>query len=163
MNMTETLLNLDIVSSVGINDKLVTEGSTFNIRPNTSLRSFVRWWNDESRLKNYVALQSLFGNAINLLHLLKLRGEDASAARVARAINPAISGVKNLAQTYRDDVDLNAKFNRLVQDVEEAMRDAALLDLDHVGDRGSETSPPAWTTSPPRSLRTERMGSEMEE
>ena len=122
MNVTEVLLNLDVVSQVGINDKLVTEGPNFNIRSNSYTRALMRWWYDEGRMKNYEALRSLFGNALNLSELLILKKDTESARRVLVAITPALRGVRNLSQTYRDDVDVFAKFTRLVKDVEDNLR-----------------------------------------
>ena len=122
MNVTEVLLNLDVVSQVGINDKLVTEGPNFNIRTNSYTRAIMRWWYDESRVKNYDALRSLFANALNLSELLILKKDTESAGRVLVAITPALRGVRNLSQTYRDDVDVFAKFTRLVKDVEDNLR-----------------------------------------
>lgn len=122
MNVTEVLLNLDVVSQVGINDKLVTEGPNFNIRSNSYARALTRWWYDEGRLKNYEALRSLFGNALNLSELLILKQDTECARRVLAAITPALKGVRNLSQTYRDDVDVFAKFTRLVKDVEDNLR-----------------------------------------
>lgn len=121
MNVTDILLSLDVVSQVGINDKLVTEGATFNIRANSYARALTRWWYDEGRMKNYEALRSLFGNALNLSELLLLKGDEDSARRVITAITPALRGVRNLSQTYRDDVDVYAKFTRLVKDVEDIL------------------------------------------
>jgi len=45
-----------------------------------------------------------------------------SARRVLVAITPVLRGVRNLSQTYRDDVDVFAKFTRLVRDVEDNLR-----------------------------------------
>lgn len=122
MNVTEILLSLDVVSQVGINDKLITEGANFNIRTNTYMRAVTRWWYDEGRMKNYESLKLLFGSALNLAELLLLKSEVTSAMRVAGAIRPALRGVRNMSQTYRDDVDVYAKFNRLCRDVDDGIQ-----------------------------------------
>lgn len=154
MNVTEVLLNLDVVSQVGINDKLVTEGASFNIRPNGYLRALMRWWYDEGRTKNYEALRSLFGNALNLSELLIHKGRIESATRVLDAIEPALNGVRNLSQTYRDDVDMFAKFTRLVKDVEDHRR-GVVREL-HAGQIGSGRMPIACS---PALLHTSCSGS----
>lgn len=158
MNVTEVLLSLDVVSQVGINDKLVTEGPHFNIRPNTYFRAAMRWWYDECRSKNYDALRSLFGNAVNLVELLVYKGDVVCASRVLAAVTPALAGVRNLSQTYRDDVDVYAKFTRLVKDVEDRAR-ALGAQL-----AGGRSRPPTGngteqTSSSPSSPRTLRSGS----
>lgn len=157
MNETEILLNLDVVSQVGINDKLVTQGFTFNIRPNTYTRSFSRWWYDEGRVKDYESLRSLFGSAINLTELLIFRKDIASAARVLAAITPALRGVQNLSQTYRDDVDVHAKFTRLVKDVGEAVCNlqALLAPHFHLHPHDSGSAPPSSSPPLPRMPHTD--------
>lgn len=121
MNVSEIVLGLDVVSKIGINDKLVTSGSTFNVRTNTYMRALSRWWYDEGRGKDYESLRSLFGAAINVSELLALRKDYFEAARVISAITPALKGLSNLAQTYRDDIEVHARFTRLQKDVEGAV------------------------------------------
>jgi hypothetical protein len=100
----------------------------------------LRWWYDESRLKNYEAVRSLLGNALNLSELLILKKDTESAKRVLVAVTPALKGVCNLSETYRDDVDVFAKFTRLVKDVEDnLMRLSRELPDDH--DDGSGIAP----------------------
>ena len=118
MNVTEVLLNLDVVSQTQVHDKLITDGANFNIRYTSYIRSIARWWYDETRTKNYEALRSLFGHALNLAELLIFKNDNDVAERILNAVAPALKGVCNLSQTYRDDVEGFAKFTRLVKDVE---------------------------------------------
>ena len=157
MNVTEILLSLDVVSQVGINDKLITEGANFNIRTNTYMRAVTRWWYDEGRMKNYESLKLLFGSALNLAELLLLKSEVTSAMRVAGAIRPALRGVRNMSQTYRDDVDVYAKFNRLCRDVDDGIQrlvDVGLPSVLH----DSESGPIASSQLPHHIPRMEPCG-----
>ena len=124
MNATEIILSLDVVARINLNDKLVTTDG-FNIHPNSPWRAAARWWYAETRLRNYDALRSLLANAQNIHELFARRDDHTGARRVADAIRHALKGISNLAETYRDDVELHTKLTRLIRDAETAFPEQA--------------------------------------
>lgn len=118
MNGDAVLTNLLVIQRVGINDKLVFDGAAFNIRPNTSFRAFARWWYSENRYSNYEALRSVICAGVNLVELHMLRNEVESANRIKTALLASQKGLRNLSETYRDDVDMTSRLSMLITDLE---------------------------------------------
>tara|TARA_B100000683_G_scaffold262837_1_gene290477 strand:- start:1475 stop:1996 length:522 start_codon:yes stop_codon:yes gene_type:complete len=119
MNADLTLTNLMVIGSIGVNDKLVVfDGSVFNIRPNTTFRAAVRWWYGETRYNNFTSLHSVICSAMNLIELFVLRGEFEKASRLLDALPGVLTGLSNVKQTYRDDVEMSSKIQLLIRDVQ---------------------------------------------
>ena len=119
MNNTEAIItNLIVTSRVGINDKLVVEGGKLNIQPQSTWRAIWRWWYSETRLASFNAVHALLSAACNMIELQQLRGNHKDAMPIAEVLPLALKGVRNLSQTYRDDVEVCAKFQMLISDIE---------------------------------------------
>lgn len=133
MDIERVLRNLKIASKLSQNDKLVTEGVTFFIRPPGVLRTPMRIWYGESREHCIVSLRSLFSEAINILALrLTQENKDVSeiasaifnnntctAERLIESIKDALQGCQNLLHTYSDDISYVARLQVIIQDTEE--------------------------------------------
>lgn len=148
MNADQVITNLCVVARVGINDKLlVTDGPIMNIQANTNTRSVLRWWYSETRERTVAALLTLFGAAMNLTELLFLKSDMAQATRAQTALAESVSGLRNLSETYRDDVETSARIGLLVTDIESFLRKVA-------SHQGAPLSlPPSRTPSPLTSPR----------
>ena len=118
MNTDTVLQNLIVLSRVEVNDKLVSDGVHLSIRPPTYTRSLFRYWYNETRQSNIEALHSLLSAAINLAELLHLQRNAEGSARVVSALHPAVRGLRNLLETYRDDIDACSRLTMLVQDTD---------------------------------------------
>ena len=138
LNNTEAIItNLIVTSRVGINDKLVVEGGKLNIQPQSSWRALWRWWYSETRLASFNAVHALMSAACNMIELQQLRGNQKEAMPIAEILPQALRGVKNLSETYRDDVEACAKFQMLISDIERFL-------LEHELDRASASPTPSY-------------------
>ncbi len=133
MDIERVLRNLKIASKLSQNDKLVTEGVTFFIRPPGVLRTPMRIWYGESREHCIASLRSLFSEAINIL-ALKITQEtkdiselstaifsnnSCTSERLIESIKDALQGCQNLLHTYSDDISYVARLQVIIQDTEE--------------------------------------------
>lgn len=155
MNLTETMLNLDIMAMVQVHDKVVSDGARVIIQPNGAARSMLRWWYADGRQKSYETVRTVFNNSLNLVELLILRNETGTARRVATAVQCAMRGVHALGQTYLDDHEIHAKFSRLALDIEHRLaelhmerRDERAPALPSPRSDTGEDSPPVASSSP---------------
>ena len=137
MDAERVFHNLTIVSKLSQNDKLITEGLTFGIRPPGLLRGAQRTWWGETREHSIGSLRSLLSDAMNILTLLHCSatgayepyGENGRASlstctsdRMLQAIRDSISGMRNLLHTYIGDVSAVARLEVIIQDTEEFIR-----------------------------------------
>ena len=107
-----------VLSRVSVNDKIVAWDGTLNIQPPGYLRTLSRVWYQETRYRNVTALQALFATAATLMELLCLKRDFVPLARLRTAYSQAIAGLRNLQETYRDDVDIYCKLSVLISDSE---------------------------------------------
>lgn len=133
MDIERVLRNLKITSKLSQNDKLVTEGVTFFIRPPSFMRTPARIYYGESREHCLVSLRSLFSEAVNLLALKLTQSEKESSditsmifsnntctpERLISAIEEALSGCQNLLHTYNEDISYVSRLQVIIQDTEE--------------------------------------------
>lgn len=136
MDIERVLRNLKIASKLSQNDKLVTEGVTFFIRPPGFFRTPLRKWNGESREHCIASLRSLFSEAINILALrinqttpnaessditssIFFNNNTCTPERLIQSIKDALQGCQNLLHTYSDDISYVARLQVIIQDTEE--------------------------------------------
>lgn len=122
--MSNLLHNLGIVGRISEQDKIVTEGVRFTIRAPSMLREVSRRWYGEGREHNIEALRSLFFSALMLMQLVDA-GETTTVSvgrdRLLNEIRQALVGLRNLQQTYRDDVDTVSRLSVLEQECVEQL------------------------------------------
>lgn len=159
--MSITMHNLGVVGRLLEQDKLVTNSIRFTIRPPAITREIMRRWYGEGREHSIEALNSLFSSALTLLALLhsdKAPSDQAvSKGRLERHIQKALEGVKNLKQTYRDDVDMVARLSQLEDETGERLTRITQSDgeaLRNASSNDSENARPFSMTPPRHSLGT---------
>ena len=68
----EKILNdLNTIKTIGKNDKLIIKEDEIIIQPYSSTRSFVRWWNNYSRVDSINFLENLYDKNENIEKLRK--------------------------------------------------------------------------------------------
>lgn len=133
MSADELLQSLFVVSRLSVNDKLVADGFRFSIRPPTYYRTFLRMYYNEGRSKNIDALRMVFALSMKGVVIHNYKSEHDDKTRFLDALVPACVGLRNLVETYRDDVEAVSKLQILIEDVEsfvQTHRCATLQDSD---------------------------------
>ena len=116
--VSRTLMNLSMLAQVQLNDKLLYDGVLFSVQPNTYARAVQRWWQGASRTNTFESLQVFIENAMQLLELLCLRGDTDLADRLLAALPKATQGLKNMRETYRDDLEMSSKLDLMLSNVD---------------------------------------------
>lgn len=119
MSAEELLQSLFVVSRLSVNDKLVSDGLRFSIRQPSYYRILVRMYFNENRGKNIDALRMVFQLSMKGVLLHSYKCEIAEKIRFLDALIPACNGLKNLIETYREDVETVSRLQILVDEVQD--------------------------------------------
>ena len=108
------IINLKVVGKIKRGEKLNTRFYRFTIETTSMLspQFFYRWLNGESRDQTIDALDSLISSCVNQSGLSERENIDL----VDQLIH-ASSGIKNLAQTYKDDQTTCAGFEMILEKI----------------------------------------------
>lgn len=139
--LERSLINLWIVSQVSHNDKLSTEDEKFTIHRPGLMTSIVRRWYGERRMVNMQRVSQCMRHAMAYLKEVNeleaaipptegMHGESRTevqrylqkrkgAQRMHQALSGSISGLRNMQQTYRDDIQACAQLTLLVNEIED--------------------------------------------
>jgi hypothetical protein len=133
----QTLNDLHVIAVISHNDKLITNGVGFDIYTPTTLRGLVRFLYGEGRAENVTRVRRTVESAVvvcqqsvaNLSHIvfnesihdplcgMHTRTTAMNYVRMVDALCRSQYGLRNLMQTYRDDVAIVAQIHLIVQDV----------------------------------------------
>lgn len=111
------LSNLYVLSRLDVHDKLITEAPRFSIRKASWLTGMIRKVYGESREHAVETLRLLFSAATNVVELAQYRDDAVGRDRMVSAMHNSLSGLDNLAMTYRDDYTIFSQLELLAIDV----------------------------------------------
>ena len=147
-----TLSNLNVLSAISHNDKIMTKDDSFDIYVPTTLRGLVRMWQGERRDHNIdrirhtvraaitfatktfeevktlkqSASQSPFVPNPNLQqdHMMQWRSQTVLLQhnRMVDALRDSMKGLQNLLTTYRDDAALSSRIVLIQREIEDFLR-----------------------------------------
>ena len=105
------LRNLKVISKINIGDKLCTRTEQFTIDPcrTFSLRLVWRMVTGDNREDTIESITKLCEKCIKNSFIKSSREEDiehVSPPRLAKEFKGVVSGLKNLSETYKDDVSI---------------------------------------------------------
>lgn len=131
-----TLMNLNVISAVSQNDKLMTNEDQFDIYTPTTMRAVLRTWYGERRSQNIQRVRTTVRSAMSFASSYM---DDASAlmtdvsqgesvrirtdtcvlhhVRMCDALRKSTRGLTNMLQTYRDDAAVASQLSSLVQEI----------------------------------------------
>ena len=119
------LINLWVLGQTSHNDKLITEEERFTIYPPTYFRGIMRKWTGEKRTVNLQRISSCVKSSFNILENVMEKSDDRRhniAVRAYKSLKQCIGGLRNLQQTYKDDISVCAQLNLLCDDITDALQ-----------------------------------------
>jgi len=119
-----------VISKVKTGDKLIVQGGlSFDISQSSSKQPIVRWVYGESREMSCESIRFVLGCAFVTLTLCDtddpydLVAERPSVKEgIVRDLIGAMVGLKNLSQTYRNDVRVSLQFDSMLEGIRSFLR-----------------------------------------
>ena len=108
------LINLKVLQSLNTNVRLDTTETLFRIHSAASwVPSWMkRWWAQQSRITDIGRIQTLYQDAIKLVH-----DEHEQSTRIQKYMVESLKGLKNLKTTYRNDPTVIALIDVILDSV----------------------------------------------
>ena len=106
-SLNDLLINLKVLSNIGVQDKLLTIDKTFNLHPPSAFRTWYRLYYRENRTKNISDIE----NCINECY------EHENKPRIKNALKSVPAGLEKLSQTYKDDATLASRIDVLIENI----------------------------------------------
>lgn len=113
------LINLRVLSNIGVQDKLCTYETPFNLHSPSAWRSAYRFIYRESRVKNLQDIE-------NCIYEAK---KHPQFPRIKSALKSVPTGLLRLANTYRDDATLYSRILVLIDNINILCKEDALLSI----------------------------------
>lgn len=144
-DVEKTLRNLGVLAQMKQHDKLLTEGEYFAIYVPTTFRSAYRFLYSETREQNMVRVSECIRQAkyavtrtlsehsqsdseTHTMSLQLLRREESAVCyRVISALGECLSGLDNMALTYRDDTALVVRIQQIKGDVTDFLENTQIV------------------------------------
>ena len=120
--------NLHVISSLMPHDKLNTENATFTKYDPTYSRAIFRWYYGENRESNLTKVQQVIRQATLFMtqtlssskkenETIKDVVEQQQCKRVFDILKQSENGLRNMLQTYKEDVSICAKIEMLIDEI----------------------------------------------
>lgn len=150
--------NLRTIGSLNFNDKVLTVGDVFHVSQSTFFQSLRRRWYGENRSDNIDRLGRLFYHTRNECDLIfakpmKTREDAQALENMVSGLEHAVTGLRNLAETYRDDVAIKSRLEIFVTDIESYLGFARAAMSMNFDPSSNTTSPASQASAPAYSLQ----------
>lgn len=124
IKIEEIITNLEILSNVEKNKKIITKESYLNIEKTSMFECVKRWYNGESREVTINSIDLLINNSI-----LALSTEVNNELLIL--LEKVIDGINNLKTTYSDCAQTQARLNTIIVKIQNELdkyKDKNILD-----------------------------------
>ena len=136
-----TLSNLNVLSALSQNDKLMTNDAGFDIYTPTSIRGIARLWYGEGRVQNIQRIRSTVHSGVAFCERclteiscmnhapregggmnLRMCNVSLQYLRMLDALTRSRTGLTNLLQTYRDDAANVSQITMIVHEIDDFLK-----------------------------------------
>lgn len=105
--LTDLLVNLKVLSNIGVEDKLLTAEKIFNIHPPSAFRTWYRFYYREASHKNISDIENC----------IRASFEHQNSVRIIHALKSVPAGLERLSETYKHDATLTSRISVLIENI----------------------------------------------